>query len=153
MYVYGRTLEILRGGEEAHTSTAVDSLAGDMLLAPEKSREVYYIHSNSSRYFIANQDEFKHMFLARERVIGRVPMGVIEAFYPLPLTYPWQKREIISFGKGQSFYYVDKDHILRPLKNQQEFKRFNQTIDDVKTYKDYGGYILDSIPIGPIIGL
>ncbi len=153
MYVYGRTLEILRGGEEAHTPTAVDSLAGDMLLSPTKSAEVYYIHSNSSRYFIPNKEEFKHMFLAREQVIGRVPMGIIESFYPLPISYPWSEKEIVSFGKGKTFHFVDNGNVLRPLASQEVFKRFNQTISDVKIYKDYSGPIFDSIPMGPVMDI
>eukprot|EP01032_Pedospumella_encystans_P024681 gene24681-27904_t len=130
MYVYGRTLEILRGGEEAHTPTTASSLAGDMLLAPEKSREVYYIDSHGTRKFIANKEEFKNLFLAREQVIGRVPMGIIEAFRPLPPCYPWTEGEIISLGVGRTLYFVGKGGVLRPLASQEVLKRFKQTVAD-----------------------
>jgi len=153
MYVYGRALEILRGGEEAHTPTATSSLSGDMLLTPEKSREVYYIDSAGTRKFIANMEEFKHLFLPWEQVIGRVPMGIIEAFRSLPLCYPWKKGEIVWLGVGRTLYYADKGSVLRPLANQEVLKRFNQTIADVKTYKDYAGPIFDSILMGSQINM
>lgn len=151
MYVYGRALEILRGGEEAHTHTASNSLSGDMLLTPEKSREVYYIHSNGTRYFIANKEEFTRLFLAREQVIGRVPMGLIEAFRPLAIAFPWAEGELVSFGNSRAVYYVDKGCVLREMGNPRILRRFNLTMNDVKTYKDYSGPIIDSIPFGPKI--
>lgn len=153
MYAYGRTLEILRGGEESHSPTAFDSLAGDLLLAPDKSREVYYIHSNSSRYFIASKEEFtQRLFLTREQVIGRVPVGLIEAFRPLSQVYPWSEGELISFGNTRTLYHV-QNGLLRPLASHQVLERLHLTMKDVKTYKEYNGPVLNSLPYGLEIGM
>ena len=153
LYIYGRALQILRGGDEAHTPTAMDRLFGDLAVSPEKSREVYYINSNSTRYFIANLNDFRDLKLAHEQVVGRVPLGVIEAFRPLPLSYPWKAGDLVSFGNGPICYYVDKKCNLRPLASVHVLKRFNLTFADMKTYKEYSGSHFNSMIIGPPIGL
>lgn len=149
MYAYGRSLEILRGGEESRSPNALDNLSGDLVVSPEKSREVYFLSSNGSRYFVSSQEEFvQKMFLSREQVISRVPMDVIEAFAPLPLALPWQDEQLISLGNGRTVYYVQRGK-LRPLANPQVFDKLNKTVKDVVTYRDYGGPISNSLQYGP----
>jgi len=149
MYAYGRSLEILRGGEEARSPNALDNLSGDMVVSPEKSREVYFLSSNGTRYFVSSQEEFvQRMFLSREQVLSRVPMDVIEAFTPLPLTLPWRDKELISLSNSRTIYYVDRGK-LRPLASPLVLERLGKTAKDVVTYRDYGGPVANSLPYGP----
>jgi hypothetical protein len=168
VYAFGRALEILQLDQGAkHKSkknqshsldeesefplSAVDSLSGDLLLSPENSKEVYYIHSNNTRYFLPSLDVFKTQSFMFDDVISNVPMTVIAAFGPDPQpSYPWQNGEAVQFGRLRTIFYV-YNSLLCPIANMQVFARLNVKFENIQQHALYSGPVFGTLPFGPEI--
>lgn len=150
MYAFGRALQILRQGEEARSPSAQDTLSGDLLLSPSYSKEIYYVHSNNTRYFLPTLESFKVLSHSVEDIIHNVPISIIAAFGPdESAVYPWRNGDAVKFGK-RAVYYV-ANNVLRPLANMDVMARLQISNDDVKQFPDYIGTVFLTLPIGETI--